>query len=381
MIRRGVTGIFLALSMGLALILVTAVLIVDPYGVSPLRLSIPGFNLHKLKTVDIDRQSKPVRVLFQQPKTIFLGTSRVHWGLDPDVLADTALGPATNAALPAAFMGENLEYLRHLMPISWNLQTVFLELRFTTFLSPWGRGRESDVVDFWSRSLSLFVSLRAVWDCIGTAGRNFLDPQPHGHVGWNGFFYRSDSAYNSMSSFGRFPEGIWHAWEQSGGQLNYQSSAMDAVREAIALAKKNDIDLVFLLLPEHTYIDFWLDYLDMWPMMEKWLPEIAGQATVISLAQPNARTMEEPSTDMHWYDPNHFKPEIGRAIQLALAGRPTSDLPEDFMIRLTPQTAREHVERRRAASRAWQAAHPDFVSAVKAEYARHGVFNPKAGRP
>src|SRR5512144_1026210 len=62
---------------------------VDPYGVSPTQLALRGINTQKPKRVDIDRLIKPYEVWRYQPRTVFLGTSRVHQSLDPAVLDGT----------------------------------------------------------------------------------------------------------------------------------------------------------------------------------------------------------------------------------------------------------------------------------------------------
>jgi hypothetical protein len=77
---------------------------IDPYGVSPLRLSLQGMNAQKPKRIDIDRLIKPYEVWRYQPRTVFLGTSRVHQSMDPAALDGTRFAPAYNASMPAASM-------------------------------------------------------------------------------------------------------------------------------------------------------------------------------------------------------------------------------------------------------------------------------------
>ena len=51
---------------------------IDPYGVSPVRITWEGVNALKPKRLDIDRLIKPYEVWRYQPRTVFLGTSRIH---------------------------------------------------------------------------------------------------------------------------------------------------------------------------------------------------------------------------------------------------------------------------------------------------------------
>jgi hypothetical protein len=77
-------------------------LLVDPFGVSPLRVSVTWMNAFKPRRLDIDRMLKPYEVWRNQPKTVFLGTSRIHQSFDPAALDGTRYAPAYNASIPAA---------------------------------------------------------------------------------------------------------------------------------------------------------------------------------------------------------------------------------------------------------------------------------------
>ncbi len=77
-------------------------LLIDPYGVSPVHATIQGVNALKPKRLDIDRLIKPYEVWRYQPKTVFLGTSRIHQSIDPSVLDGTRFAPAYNASIPAS---------------------------------------------------------------------------------------------------------------------------------------------------------------------------------------------------------------------------------------------------------------------------------------
>ena len=105
--------------------------IVDPYGVSPLRLTLPGINAVKPKRLAIDRLIKPYEVWRYQPRTVFLGTSRFHQSIDPAVLGGTRFSPAYNAALPAtslweteALLEEFLNMIKTCASSSWNYSSI-----------------------------------------------------------------------------------------------------------------------------------------------------------------------------------------------------------------------------------------------------------------
>jgi len=89
----------------------TVTWVVNPYGVSPINITIERINKFKPKRIDIDRLIKPYEVWRYQPKTIFLGTSRFHQSIDPSVLDGTKYAPAYNASIPASSLGMNISHL------------------------------------------------------------------------------------------------------------------------------------------------------------------------------------------------------------------------------------------------------------------------------
>jgi hypothetical protein len=104
-------GRLLLAALGWALAVLGFIWLIDPYGISPVRVTAPGTNAVKFARLDIDRQLKPLEVWLEQPRTVFLGTSRIHQGFDPAVLDGTEYAPAYNAAVPANQLNENLREL------------------------------------------------------------------------------------------------------------------------------------------------------------------------------------------------------------------------------------------------------------------------------
>jgi hypothetical protein len=68
----------------------------------------------------------------------------------------------------------------------------------------------------------------------------------------------------------------------------------------------------------------------------------------------------------YWNDPFHFSLEMGRGIQTAFVGKSLPGRPDNFMVLLTPDNVRAHVEERKRAIREWAQRHPEFVQAFEA---------------
>src|SRR5687767_8444706 len=101
--------------------------LVDPYGVSPLNVRGTRMNAVKPMRLNIDRVLKPYEVWRYQPRTVFLGTSRVHQALDAATLDWTSLAEAYNASIPGSMLSENAAYLEQFLEIDSNLQVVVVE--------------------------------------------------------------------------------------------------------------------------------------------------------------------------------------------------------------------------------------------------------------
>src|SRR4030081_3211092 len=97
---RGFVFTFLVTGIGLLLLVVAFALVIDPYGLSPIQIGIPGVNTAKVERISHDRLIKPYEALAIAPQTIIVGTSRVKQAFDPDA-APAELGRVYNAGVDA----------------------------------------------------------------------------------------------------------------------------------------------------------------------------------------------------------------------------------------------------------------------------------------
>ena len=79
-----------------AAVVVGFTLLVDPIGISPIRIAIAGFNTFKPLQQDYDWIVKRYDVRRNQPTTIFMGSSRIKQSMDPKLVAKTGFAPAYN---------------------------------------------------------------------------------------------------------------------------------------------------------------------------------------------------------------------------------------------------------------------------------------------
>ena len=351
-------------------------LFVDPYGVSPLHIPVGAINAFKPRRVDIDRIIKPYEVWRYQPRTVILGTSRIHQSMDPAALDGTRFAPAYNASIPASSLGLNISHLQQYLELDPNLRIVVAELFLYNFL---GQGQDHPPKDFYEYlrdSLNLFISADTLWASIQTVGYNLTRTRPAFEIGSRGN-YSQPPGHNAKPPFDGYAAGIWkyHATRAKGMKLH--EPAFDAVRTLIDLCRKHNVELIFVLSPNHAYDDYYIDAIGGWDTVQEWLTRLTAEgATIFSFSQPNAWVHEAVSERMrYWYDPYHFTLEFGRGIQQSLAGVPAGDLPGNFALPLTQANVAAHVESRRGAIREWAQATPAFVAAFHAEKRR--FENPK----
>jgi hypothetical protein len=260
-------------------------LVIDPYGVSPWRVPLERVNHYKPKRVDIDRLIKPYEVWRYQPRTVFLGTSRIHQSMDPAALDGTAFAPAYNASIPASSLGMNIAHLQQYLELDDRLDTVIVELFLYNFL---GQGQErapKTVAEYALNVATLFVSADALWAATQTWFHNRKRGVPVYEITPGGYFYYPPG-HNAKGPFDGYPAGIWtlHASRADGMRLN--EAAFESFHELVRLARGHGKKIVFLLTPNHAYDDYYIDAVGEWRIVEEWLRRLSADATVYSYSQP-----------------------------------------------------------------------------------------------
>jgi hypothetical protein len=350
---------------------------IDPYGVSPLRLSLQGMNAQKPKRVDIDRMIKPYEVWRYQPRTVFLGTSRVHQSLDLAVLDGTRFAPAYNESMPAGSMDMHAAYLRQYVQLDRSLRTVIVELFLPNFIGRPAGLEFGTWSEFIRNAVTLFGSADTLWDSASTLVYNVFSGPPTFQVSAGGYLDRP-AGRDTQEPFEGFAAYIWSDKVGEPDRATFNQAAFDSVLEIIETARANNLELIFLVTPSHGYADYYYDAIGAWAVIEQWLVKLSGQATLYSFSQPND-WIDEPITPgmTYWNDTFHFSLRMGRGILASLAGIPLSARPDNFMEQLTPERVRSHIEGRREAVGRWAQANPSLVARFEEARRRWRQRNPR----
>ena len=346
-------------------------LTMDPYGVSPLKVALDRVNVFKPKRVDIDRLVKPYEVWRLQPRTVFLGTSRIHQAMDPEVLDGSRYAPAYNASIPASSLGLNVSHLRQYVELNPNLKVVFVELFLYNFLGQPQERYLKTRAEFVRESAGLFFSNDVLWASVLTFAYNLGINKPGFEIKPGGYYFYPPG-HDAIGPFSGFPAGIWPLHETRASGMKLHEPAFESLREIVKIAQEKKLELVFVLTPNHAYDDYYIDAVGAWDKVEEWLHRLsAEQITIYSFSQPNSWVYEPVRKPMrYWNDPYHFSVEMGNAMQLALTGRSSPRMPDGFMLRITPENVAEHIASRRDAISTWTQDNMSFVTAFQNEKRR-----------
>lgn len=370
MTDQGFFRTFIFGSAGLYATALLFILLADPYNVSPVQIEISRFNRYTPASVDVDRHTKPLMVWLTKPKTVFLGTSRIHQSIDPAELDDTVYAPAYNGSIPASDLGLNRSHLEYYRMLDPQLQNVFAEIFIYNFLGQVPTLTERNFIDLIKDCVSLFASADAFRSSFQTVIHNIVRGSSVLQVNRRGFLeYTPDHA--AGATFAGFPKSIWSLHEgmakaSPGNRLALYPPAFEVLRDLVRIAKAQGNELHFILTPMHSYLMYYFYVSGEFDLLYLWLEQMTQIAPVISFSQPNEITYEEVRSYMrYWNDPLHFSINVGRMMQASLIGRPLPETPANFMFLLTPDNIKNYLETQRAAILAWAQEHPDFVAEMK----------------
>lgn len=356
-------------------VLAAGIAFIDPYGVSPIRIAVRGLNFFKSERVDIDRILKPYEVWEKQPRTVFLGTSRINQSLDPATLDGTDMAPAYNAAIPASFLAENEKHLELMLKLDKKIKYVVIELYLYNFIFPQNPVRDRSLISAYAEAISLHFGRSALAASFRTIAYNQQVDVPSPNYLSDLGYWIPTSTYNSSHSFSDpsiYIDSIL-ASHRVITDMGVQPSSMAALDRIVALCRANGVTLILAVTPQYPWEDYRLLSLGYWPLMEEWLHRLSAYDNVLSFGQSASFVQEAPGADMrYWHDPIHFNVMFGRAILRALANRPAAGDPANLMRPLTQATAGAIILERSEAIRIWSRSHPEFASAFEGAKARAG---------
>lgn len=372
----GLTGL------GVACVVLSLTLIIDPYGVFTVTRCLSGLNQFKPIRINIDRQIKPVEVLLKRPKTIFLGTSRIHQSIDPSHIRNSNLWPAYNAAIPANELGEDRARLALYANYNTALKHVVLEAFIYNALRPVQHVDDLTIAYALNNALALAFSWNAVQASIETLLYNHRHADlTTAHIDDLGHWRRQSGVPTSFSQQD-YIQAIIKA-HQSIPNMIVQPSAINEIREMANFLSSKGISLSLMITPNYPWDDYRLFALGYWPLVEEYYTTLAaiGNATVYSCSNYVDATLEAPAPAMQfWNDPIHFNSRYGGLLLDGLVAAKATGRDNAFCERVTVSNARSLAERRLSALLAWADQNRSFTEGFNTAMSEAGIAPIQVGR-
>ena len=310
------------------------VIVIDPYGLSPLPSSATRFNAAKLGRYGNDRLIKAHDVKRVKPRTVILGSSRVKQGIDPSAFAHSAFAPIYNAGVDNGNLAEYARLLRHYTRTLDSLKYVFIELFAINNMAPPPAAPEITSAELLSDQLKIY-SLSGIKASLVTIAANVTGLGLRGYTRLDGFY---DVGFPDCREcmLQQFPRTVWNEIQFD---FDMSERIFPALEDLLALGEAQGIEVYFFISPFHsrTLYPFVLE--GTWPTLAAIKHRLAAYGRVHDFLRYNEFTEEAVSPALQFFpDDFHFSPALGRLILRALFDEDRGGLPPNWGTLLTMQT-------------------------------------------
>jgi hypothetical protein len=374
--------------------------IVDPYGFYR-SVEITGFNQQKEGVRSKIRYVKALELPLRKPRTIIMGSSRVHDGMNPQhiLLRDPAYAPAYNLGIDMDRIHESLQYLKHAIVHS-EIKQVILGLDLFMFNASQKTnsnfdsglvGRKIGIGDYLSTSI---FSRDAFADSIRTIKTSYSQPERAEFLS-NGFrpgnlvFYRVKKYqalhyYTNYIFLSSLPSQTKYY-----ADMTLDQEVFDDFEEILKICKQNNINIKLYISPAHANLDGeGIAAAGKWELMEAWKRKMVTIADryatpVWDFSGYNSITTELVRTPMKYYwDSSHFTEVVSDLILKRMLAPVESikDVPADFGIRISGNNIEQHLARIRESRQKYIAENtPDMFTLNQSyrSFLNGGAMDPK----
>ncbi|MBO9999012.1 MAG: hypothetical protein J7641_08410 [Cyanobacteria bacterium SID2] len=356
--------------------------LINPYDLFDLP-SFSGFNQTKSAKLSNMRTFKAVEVSRTSPKTVFLGSSRTDYGLDPNhpVLSDKQ--PAYNLALGAANPYELRRYLEHVSKSNSDIKIVVLGLdefmfnvqnpKNPSFSEHRLNGTGLTLQDAINTTFSidaLTASLKTLrWsqrypDYLTYSSQGQLNLRP---------IDRDPSATNY-----RFQTSLKVYFQSFSKPYELSAEGLEEIRKIVKICRERDIQLKAFISPSHAMRYEAIRAAGHWEAYEQMKREIIEILPLWDFSGYNSITTEAFSDKMQYYiDESHYQEKVGNLVLNRLFTFDIERIPEDFGIWVTPETIETHLDRIRRDRENWaidRASEVQFILDVKEKIDEESSF-------
>ncbi|NJK47054.1 hypothetical protein HC931_01510 [Candidatus Gracilibacteria bacterium] len=370
--------------------------VIDPYDVfNTPRLA--GINQSKPKKFTHDMLFKAIEVTRIKPTVIFLGSSRVQWGLDPTYFNLPDRETAYNLGLQRANMYEVKRYFDHAIANQPNLKKVVLGIDFWMFSETikntpaFNEDRlEQQQISF-QDALNVLFSLDAFESSQATLMDNLKNSKENltvgsgkiliqGNVFSNGIL-KVDKSRKNPGSIENFTKGLTNSIAYS-SPFKLSQERLQLLKSIIETCQQKGIALTIFISPSHATDMEGLHALGLWSDFEEWKREVSKIAPVWDFSGYNSITTEPIAKNMKYYlDSSHYRKETGDLILNRLLSSQDKTIPNDFGVLITPENIEAHLVKIRSDREKWLKNSPDgqLVREIKNKQTKKQTKN-KSGK-
>lgn len=352
---------------------------VDPYGIFHSQTFV-GINAAKPQKFKHDMLVNAVEVIYREPKIIFLGSSRVQWGLMTRHKGLASNKKVYNLALQGVNMYEARRYFEHALLNQPNLEQVIIgldELMFSEFVEnrpDFNEMRLDKRHLTWNDAISTVFSMDALYASQETITLSLRKPTS---ISIGDFDVKPNVFHNGSldlntsipipGSVDNFENNLLNRVDVNRADHRYSvyrfsQENLNHFKTIVETCKQKGIDLKVFISPEHAALFEIMNFVRFQTEIENWKRAIADITPVWDFSGYNSITTEVISGDMKYYlDSSHYSPHTGRLILNRLLSYQTETVPDDFGVLMTPANIESHLSTVRGDREIWARNHPDLV--------------------
>ena len=335
-------------------------LLFDPLGISPIGMSIAGFNDQKPLRYQHDRIVKRVDVRRAQPTTIVMGSSRIKQAIDPRSVTGTRFATAYNAGMDgSADFGEAGTYLRYYLDHDPRLEYVFLEAFPSALLSATGvapitrLGPADDLADH----ASVVFTMNGLEYLIRTVWLNLRRPSASAAGLPESGYAPIDLSPHHFSVRNIFNQILHQRILRRGTSLS--PAVVAAAGEMIQECRARRVECRFFLSPMHADALYAVYALGLWPQLEALKRGLAAFGPTYDFTRYSALIDERSGPVVYWPEAFHFSPALGTVVAQAMTGSQPPGTPSNFGAVIDIGNVEESLVAWRGERDRWIAEHPD----------------------
>lgn len=347
----------------LILVLLTGLFnyIVDPYGLYRI-VEYKGFNQQKEGLRNRIRYVKALEIALRQPKTILMGSSRVHDCINPANKFLANYQPVYNYSLDMARIKEIKLYLEHAI-LNSKIENLILGLDFFMFNKyeklnfTFDHNIVNKKISYFDLYFKPLFTMTSLDSSIRTIKVSYLQKNrkeflPNGYRPGTSVFY-------GLKDYKKLHDNTNWIFLSSIPSKTLYYAKMDVGNEAysdfndiLLLCKQHKINVVLYISPAHANLDGeGIKAAGIYKKFEDWKRKITLIAndqniTLWDFSGYNTITTEPVRTPMKYYwDSSHFTEEVGNFILERILSKDTDPMiPQDFGVQITPSNIESHIK-------------------------------------